>query len=255
MHEKKSKNFLEWNRRIFISSAKKIDLSIIPIIILDAVFYFSAGFLAVEWLQRIQAKMAAFNIPAGIISLGPERAQQLAGEVKAFYYLAVLSFALLLIAIIFLASIIKGAIWAKTTGTKITLKLISKFFGLNLVWMGFWIILAVMISRFADIASVPAFMAVTIILGLYFTNTLYTIFMKGQKFNSIASALKLNILKIRMFLLPYAVFFLLLYAAVKTGSLIYFRHSQILLGFAALIYFAAARYYFSALVLEIERQK
>lgn len=255
MHEKKFKNFLEWNKDIFVNSLKKINLNIIPIVVLDALFYILSGYLIIFWMQRIQAKMVAFNIPSDITSLGPEMAQQLAGEVKAFYYLIVVSFALLLIAIIFLASIIKGAIWAKTTDTKITLRLISKFFGLNLVWMGFWIALAVMISLFVEIASVPEFMAISIILGLYFTNTLYTIFMKEQKFNSIARALKLNILKIRLFLLPYAVFFLLLYAAVKISSLVHFRYSQILLGFAALIYAAAARYYFSALVLEIERQK
>ena len=133
----KKSNFIDWNNKIFISSLKKIDLNIIPIILLDALFYFLSGYIFIFWLQRIQAKMAAFNLPQDLASLGYEKTQELAQEARAFYFLLIFSFIVLLIAIIFLASILKGIIWAKTTKTKITLGLISKFLGLNLIWMGF----------------------------------------------------------------------------------------------------------------------
>lgn len=250
--KKQKPNFLEWNSNILISSIKRIDLNVVLIIILDAIFYILSGYLIIFWLQRIQAKMAAFNLPTDIISLGPESAKQLVAEVKSFYYLIIFSFILLLIAIIFLASILKGIIWAKTTNTKITFKMLSKFLGLNLIWMSFWFVLVILISLFVEPSSVPIIMIATIILGLYFSNTLYTLFMKKQEFKSIIAAIKLNTTKIHLFLLPYAVIYLLFYIIATINNLLKFKYSTILLALILLIYAAVVRYYVSELVLEIE---
>ena len=244
-------NFMEWNNHIFVSSIKKIDLNIILIVILDFLFYLLSGYLVVSWLQRIQAKMAAFNLPTDVVSLGYEKAQQLVGEVKSFYLLIIFSFILLLLAIIFLASILKGIIWAKTAKTKITFKLISKFLGLNLIWMGFWFLVVFLISLLVQPASAPIFMVITITLGLYFTNTLYTIFMKEQKLKTIISAIKLNIKKIHLFLLPYAIIGLLFFVVVKLNTLFKFSYSNVLFSLMLLVYAALVRYYISALVLKI----
>lgn len=255
MEKPKKLNFLEWNSNIFLNSIKKVNANIILIVVLDALFYFLSGYLVIFWLQRMQAKIAAFNLPADIISLGQERAQQLVSEVRIFYFLIIASFILLLIAAIFLASILKGIIWAKTTNTKLSFKLISKFLVLNLIWMSFWLILIILISLLVQPSSVPMFMLVAILLGLYFTNSLYTIFMKKQEFKSIFNAVRLSIVKIRLFLLPYAVIGLLLYVIVKLSNVAKFRYSQIFIGMILLIYAAIVRFYASALVSEIENLK
>lgn len=248
-------NFLDWNKEILISSIRKINLNIILIIILDTVFYFLSGFLFIAWFQRIQTKIFSFNIPTDVVSLGYDGAQQLIGEARMFYYLMLGSLILLLVAIIFLASILKGIIWAKTTNTKININLISRFFGLNLIWMGFWFVLVILISLLIEPRSAPMFMIITIILGIYFTNTLYTIFMKEQKLKSITDAIKLNILKIHMFLLPYAVIFMLLFIILRLGNLLKFQYSSILIGLFVIVYLAIVRYYSSTLVLEVKDLK
>ena len=253
MKKLRKSNFLEWNNDIFISSIKKINISIILIIILDALFYILSGYFAALWLQRVQAKMAAFNVPPDIMSLGYEKASQLVSDVKEFYYLIVLSFVILLVAVIFLASILKCIIWARTTNTKITFNLISKFLGLNLVWMGFWFALLLLVSLFVEPASAPKFMLITIALGLYFTNTLYPIFIKKPGLKSIIHSVRLNIAKIHLFLLPYAVIGLVLFIIVRLASLLKFQHSTILLGMIIVVFAAVARYYISALVFEIEK--
>lgn len=253
MKPTKKPNFLEWNNNVLMKSLKKININIILIIILDALFYVLSGYIVIFWLQRIQAKMAAFNLPPDIISLGAERAQQLVGEVKSFYFLIVISFIVLLLAIIFLASILKGIIWAKTTNTRISFALISKFLGLNLIWMSFWFTLVILISLFVEPASTLKFMLIIIVLGLYFTNTLYTIFMKEQKFISILTSIRLNIVKIHMFLLPYTGTLLLFYIIVKLSNFLKFKYSDIFLGTVLIIYVAVVRYYASTLVLEIEK--
>lgn len=254
MKHKKIQNFIEWNRDILVNSFKKINLNILLIAILDALFYFLSGYLVIFWLQRIKAKIAAFNLPPDIISLGPERARQLVSGIREFYFLIILSFMLLLIAIIFLASILKGIIWAKTANAKINFRLISKFLALNLIWMGFWFVLVILISYLVEPAFAPSFMIAAIVLGFYFTNTLYTLFMKKHELKSIIKAVRLNIMKIHLFLLPYLLIAVLFYFIVKLGFL-NFRYSQILLGFILLIYSAIVRYYASALVLAVEETK
>ncbi len=246
-------NFLDWNNQVFVSSIKKINLDIILIVILDTLFYFLSGFLVIAWFQRIQTKIFSFNIPADIASLGYERAQQLISEARLFYYLMIGSFILLLVAVIFLASILKGVIWAKTTNTKINLNLISRFFGLNLAWMGFWFVIVILISLFIEPRSAPMFMLIAIILGMYSTNTLYTIFMKEQKLKSITAAIKLDILKIHMFLLPYAVILMLLFILLRLGNLLKFQYSFILSGLVIVAYLAFVRYYSSTLTLEVQK--
>ncbi|MBI2559089.1 hypothetical protein HYW20_07245 [Candidatus Woesearchaeota archaeon] len=248
-------NFLDWNNQVLTSSIKKINLNIILIVILDTLFYLLSGFLAIAWFQRIQTKIFSFNIPTDIVSLGYDGAQRLISEAKLFYYLIIGSFILLLVAIIFLASILKGIIWAKTTNTKININLISRFFGLNFIWMGFWFVIVILISLLIEPRSAPMFMIITIILGIYFTNTLYTIFMKGQKLKSITDAIKLNILKIHMFLLPYAVIFMLLFIILRLGNLLKFQNSSILTGLLVILYLAIVRYYASTLVLEVKDLK
>lgn len=253
---KKTKfNFIDWNNHVLLSSMKKIDLSIILIIILDSLFYFLSWRLVMFWLQRIQAKMASFNLPSDITSLGAEGIEQLVRDARLFLYLLIFSFVLVLIVIIFLASISKGLIWAKTTKTKISFALISKFLGLNLIWMGFWLMLVLLISFFFEPASVLASVIAVITLGFYFTNTLYTLFMKKQEFKSVIHAIRLNILKVHLFLLPYTIIFLLLFIILKIGSLLEFDYSSFAVGLVIVIFAAVVRYYSSTLVLEIEKLK
>lgn len=250
--KKTASNFIEWNNNILFSSLKKINLNIFLIVFLDALFYIISGYAIVFWLQRVQAKMATFNVPADIISLGKQNAIQLVSDVKSFYYLIIVSLVLLLVAIIFIAGIFKGIIWAKTTGTKITSSLISKFFILNLVWMGFWFVLLFLIAYLAERTAAPAILFVLILLSFYFSNTLYTIFMKEQKFKSILKAIKLNVAKFHLFLLPYIVVSLVFYILMKLSNIIKFKYSAVLLGLVIIFYAAIVRYYISSLVMKIE---
>lgn len=246
-------DFVGWNIRILADSLKKIGIGIFLIMILDALFYFLAGYLIVVWLQRIESVIASFNLPADVLSLGYERTQQLAAGIKEAYYAIIFLFAVLLIAIIFLASILKGIIWAKTTNTKVTFSLISRFLGLNLLWMGFWFALVFLILWLAEPSAAPFLVSAIIILSLYFTNTLYTLFMKKQELKSIIRAIKLNIAKIHLFLVPYAAMLIVLFAILNLGAFLKFRYYPILILLIFVAYAAVVRYYASALVLEAEK--
>ncbi|MBI2652492.1 hypothetical protein HYX00_03410 [Candidatus Woesearchaeota archaeon] len=247
-------NFIEWNNNILINSIKKINLNVILTIVLDILFYSSSAFMTFFWLKGIEAKKQSIILPTpnDLIALGYERAQEVLRETKAFLFLLIFSAVIMLLAIIFLASILKGIIWAKTTNTKISFALISKFLVLNLIWISFWFLLVFLISWLVEPASALIFMITTIILGIYFTNTLYTIFMKEQKLKSIISAVKLNITKIHLFLLPYFVIALLFFILMRFSNFLKFRYSPILLGLIIIVYAAVVRYYASELVLKVK---
>ena len=238
-------NFLDWNNKILTDSLKKIDLNFFLIIFLDMLFYISTIFALAFWLKRANEKMASFDFSS--ISV------QLLKDEMNFYFILLLSLVVLLIAIIFMASILNGIIWAKTTKTKVTLKLISKFLALNLVWMGFWFILIFVIAYIVQQEAVPYFIGITALIGLYLSNNLYTIFMGKQAMKSIPYSLKLSFSKIHLFLLPYAVIFLLLFILIYLGNIIIFPYSPIIFGLLAVIYLGIARYYASALAYEIEK--
>ncbi|MBI3888090.1 hypothetical protein HY310_03425 [Candidatus Microgenomates bacterium] len=222
---------------------------------MDALFYYSSFFIFMLWARRIGEKISGIYLPSpdSLAALGIGKAQQAAAEARAFFFLLIFSIVLMAIVIIFLASVLKGIIWAKTTNTKITLSLLSKFLALNLAWMRFWFAIIFLISYMVKQESAPVFIGITIILSLYFTNTLYTIFMKKQKFSAIIDSIKLNVKKIHLFLLPYAVIFLSLYIILRAGRFYKSAYSEILSGLIILIYLAFARYYISSLVLEVVR--
>lgn len=236
-----------------MSSARKIDFkSVLLIVFFDAVFYILALFMFKFWSQRIQLKMAALSLPSDLASIGQERLQALVREVQSFYLLLIISFVLVLVAIIFLAGILKGIIWAKTTNTKLSLALISKFIALNLIWMSFWFALVFAIAYYALQQAAPLLMGIALLLAFYLTNSLYTIFMKKQKISAILDALKISTAKVHLFLLPYALMILLFIVIFKLTSLIEFKYAQAVAALILIAYAALIRYYSSTLTMKIQ---
>ncbi len=265
-------NFIEWNNKVLASSIKKISLGIFLIIILDILFYAISGFIVAAWYGQVKARMESTSLPSAesLAALGAQKAQQAVTEARAFMLFLIFSIILLVTAIIFLASIIKGIIWAKTTRTKVTFQLISKFLALNLIWMTFWVALLVLISIIIQqrplttisdpknpglvfqFTNTHLYVIIIILMSSYFTNTLYSIFMSNKKIGSILEAIKIGISKIHLFLLPYAVILLLLFIFIRLSGMLSFRYSAIVLALMAIAYVAVVRYYCSELAIEIK---
>jgi len=253
--------FIEWNNNALTNSFKNMDFSLLLIIILDSIFYFMAAGSYFLWDRFMKAKAAAINLPSDpneivntLTALGSDKAQQIATEVKSYFFLLLFSFIALLIFVIFLASIFKGIIWAKTTKTKISLKFISGFLLLNVIWMGFWAVLIFLISFIMNPSSVPIFIFISFLLGVYFTNILYPIFMRKQKLNSIGSAFRLGITRAHLFVLPNLIIFLILFILVWAADKLTFNYSFFVTAFILIIYAALVRYYVSELADKAEMQ-
>ncbi|MBI4452037.1 hypothetical protein HY637_01285 [Candidatus Woesearchaeota archaeon] len=216
MQKTKKQGFLTWNYEILKTSFKNINQDILFIIILDFLFYIASGYLVILWITRITEKINSINLQP---DFSPAAIQQLSKDTQMFYYVVVFSFVMLLVAIIFLASILKGIIWAKTIKAKISLKLLSKFLGLNLVWLGFWFAVFFLISWIVEIDFALQFMAAAALAAFYLTNILYSLFMSDPGIKSVKQSIKIGIAKIHLFLLPYALIFLGLYLVMFLSSL------------------------------------
>ena len=257
---KKNKiGFIEWNNNILVNSFRKMDFNILWIIILDSVFYLTAAGSFFLWDKFMKAKAAAINLPADpneivntLTSLGPEKAQQLASEVKSYFFLLLFSFIAVVIFVIFLAGIFKSIIWAKTAKTKISLKFMSGFLLLNVIWVGFWSVIIFLIAYIVNPGSVQTFSLIAFIIAVYFTNILYPIFMRKQKLNSIGSAVRIGLAKIHLFVLPNMIIFLVLVILTWAASKIVFSYSFFVTVFILVVYAAVVRYYASELLAEAE---
>ena len=259
---KKTKiGFIEWNNNILVNSFRKIDFNILLIIILDSIFYLAAAGSFFLWDKFMKAKAAAINLPADpneivntLTALGPEKAQQLASEVKSYFFLLLFSFIAVVILVIFLAGIFKSIIWAKTTKTKISLKFMSGFLLLNLIWTSFWAAIIFLISYLVNPASVQTFFLISFIIGVYFTNILYPIFMRKQRLNSIGSAVGIGIAKVHLFVLPNLIIFLILFILAWAAGNLTFNYSFFVTAFILVVFAALVRYYVSELTAEAERR-
>lgn len=219
MQKNKKSSFLNWNYDILISSFKKIKLKDASlIIILDALFYLLSGYFFLFWLQRINQKMESVYLPFDLASASVDNVQRAAKDAQSFYYLLIFSIVLLIIAVIFLSSALKGIIWAKTTNTKVTFKLLSKFFLLNVIWLGFWIILLFLILLLVQVESVRIFMLGAILLSIYLSNIAYSIFMQEQSIKSLAKSIRLGFAKIHLILPPYIAMLALFYIALLASN-------------------------------------
>ncbi len=217
---KKKTSFMDFNNDVFASSMKKIDWSIFLILLLDIAFYASVFFLFSLWFTRINSAVNNFQMPNDPVSIGKDGLEKLTSGARALYITMILSFVLLLAAIIFLASIFKGIIWAMTTKTKISLNLISKFLILNLIWMGFWFLIFFLILKMVEPHLVYPLALASLAIALYLTNTIYTIFMKSRSLKSMIQAIRLNVMKIHYFAIPYASFLLLIFIVLQIGAIV-----------------------------------
>ena len=248
--------FLEWNYDILLSSMKKVSWEIILFIALDALFYMLSFSMFYFWNKNITQRMNSVILPPpeSLASLGIAKIGMIKTEAQSFFILLSLSILLLIAAIIFLASIIKGIIWSGTSGKRPTIFFISKFFLLNLIWMGLWFALIFSISFLAVPPYSVFFMLIAIMLGVYFTNILYSLFVEEWHLISILRAIKLGACKIHLFAIPYAIIFGLFYLIALLGGFFKFKYHVFVFSVFLIAYCAVQRYYAYNLVKKISQR-
>lgn len=248
-------NWLKWNAGIFISSLEKIDMNLFLIAALDVIFYASSLFLVSFAIKRMQLKANSVILPSGFMSMGEDALITTLHDAKSYYNLLIFTMIIVPLAVIFLAGILKGVIWAKTTKAKLNMRLIFGFIVLNAFWMGFWLAILFLVVKVVKPELAVNFFIVGVLICAYLTNNVYALFMKEHNFKSVVTALGMSISKVHFFLLPYifvfATWFLSVLVLQLATRLIMPDYGKYLIGLFFIFYIAVVRYYISTLVFAV----
>ena len=242
----KKESFIQWNNRILGETFSRINYKIFISFIIDASFYAIAFFAFGFWYQRIIEKMYSMNIPGPdqLAAMGQASANEALAQATHFYYALVISLILLILALIFLFSIASSLIWSFASGKKPTIRSMSRFLILEIIWAPGWILLIFLISKYAQLNYVPVFMAIVLIVSYFTTTILHSLFIRTEKLNSIKTAFKIGFGKIRFYALPFASFLVLVYIVSVLARFVNFKYTMAAY-FSILILIACLyRYYF-----------
>ena len=217
---KKQLNFLEINHENFINSFKNINFNIVFMVFYDLLFYSASALVLFAGFKFMQKRAEAVNLPANILALNAQQAAGLLGSLRGFFYLLIFTVIFLILLLIINWSLFKGLNWSIASKRKFNLAFFKKFLLLNLAWLGSIIILVFLVAVSFNQSAVPIFLLAIFIISAYFTNILYALFMRENRFKAVKRAFALGFSKIHYFIFPYAVMVLILYVLFKLSSLI-----------------------------------
>lgn len=241
--------YLSLNREILFDSAKKINLSIFIIALIDYIFYSLAYFSSRFWYSVMMARYNAVDLD----SISMSSLEQIVAETQGLYSFLIYSTILLFIAFFIFSALSKSIIWALAAKTKISLKYILRFTLAKLAWNS--LLFGIMLLGFIVLQPQGAFIVFSIaaILWIYFSGIIYALLAKNPGISEIRKGIKLGIKKIYYIILPYSLILIgiflirMLYLAGRTQVLL------IVSGILLLFYFAAGRYYIYEMVSKIEK--
>ncbi len=243
--------YLKLNREALISAFKKINLSIIFIVLTDYIFYLLSYLAAEFWLGMLKAK---YELAASGLELLDEATLEIMSrQAQDLYYFLFYSLGLFLLALLIFSSLSKSIIWALTAQARMTGQYLLKFLLVKLIWNVS--VLAVIILGFVVMEQGAAiiFLAVILAASLYFSGILYPIFTRSLRISAIRESLKLGFSGIPYTILPYSMIVLI---GVLLSSIYTISSRQYWIVFSSLImlsYIALVRYYLSALVYSIKK--
>lgn len=238
----KKESYFKNSYNIFIDSFKKIDIKIFFIVFFDLAFYALAFLISITTFRTITNKAVAIDLSQDPLQAGAEK---LLAELSGFYFLLIAMLFLMILIIIVNWSILKGLVWGLTTKRKFNFKFFLRFFLVNLVWLGTFTILIFSIAFSFREEVLPIYMLILLLIWAYFTNIIYTLFMKNTK-KAVRKAFKLGFTKIHYFILPYLVLlliFLIVYLMMYLTTFLPQGIGIAIIASMLLFYFAWARFY------------
>lgn len=247
----KKEGYFKNNYNLFINSFKRIDLRIFFIAFFDLVFYFLVFLISITTFSIIQKKAFTISLPQNIVELGAENLEKMLVAVRAFYFLLIIMLILMFLMIIIDYSIFKGLAWGFTIKRKFNFKYFLRFFLLNLIWLSIFIVLAFLFSIIFNEIAFLIYLFILLLVWIYFTNIIYTLFVKKEDIKSILKAFKLGFTKIHYFILPYIILGIILLIIFFIMNLVIFLPYGIGLTIIILLllfYLAWARFYIVEIV-------
>jgi hypothetical protein len=252
----KKESFLKWNNRVLAEAFKRPLYTTMLSALADFLFYAASFFAFSLWYQRIMEKMYSLSIPgpSELASMGQAAREAALGEARSFYIAVILSLILLVVFAIFLFSIASALSWSLAAGKKQNLHLFSRFLALDMAWAPGWVILIALAAMYAQPGYVFAFMVAIAFAAYFLTTMLHSAFIDEEKLRSVKTAFRLGFGKIRLYALPFASFFSILYIVMVLAGALKFSYSSYLYSAILLLCAAFYRSYFYRITSSIRKE-
>ena len=252
---KKATSFIKNNFDFFINSFKRIKLTFFLVLLLDFAFYFISYQLGKLLIKILSQKADSISLEQSLANLSQQAAASFLGSVRGFFIFLIFSIILFLIAMIVNWSLFKGIIWSITANKRFNLKFFKKFALLNFIWLPAWFFVILLLDIILKPEVAVIYSLIMAIIAFYFTNVLYSLFLKENKLKNIKEAFKLGFKKIHYFALPYAIiiFMLLIFLNAQNFIVAKINLNPNLYLVPILVLAAWLRYYFVEIVDKISQ--
>ncbi len=197
-------NYLKNNLKTYVNSFK--NKNIVIILALNILFVTITTIL-VKLTKTISAPWIKVLEKADLdLALQSEaKMQELANSLRGFVLFVILTTIIFILLIIINWSFFQGVIYNILLKKKFNMKYLGKFLLLNIIWFIPWTILLFIIIAGSKANYLLISFYTTILIFIHFSSILYILFTKNSKLKEIKNALKIGILKIHHFILPYII--------------------------------------------------
>ena len=203
--------YLKNNIKMYVNSFKNINLLLV--LLLNVLFVFLTivvarliGFFSEGWMEKLN------NLDLESVVLQSEaQLRSVVSTLRGFYLFVV--FAVLLFILFFIVnwSFFQGLIWNILLKKKFNFRYFLKFLLLNTIWFLLWVVVLSVILFGGRMEFFIILFSILILLFLHFSFILCVLFTKENRFSQIKKAIKLGILRIHYFILPYVVILITFY--------------------------------------------
>ena len=236
---------------MYIESFKNINIFLV--VLLNALFVLLAmgaarlvGLFSEGWMQKLN------NLDLENVALQSEvQLKSLVATLRGFYLFVIFAFILFILFFIVNWSFFQGWIWNILLKKKLSFRYFWKFSLLNAIWFLLWAVISSLILFGGKTESFMILFSILILLFLHFSFILCVLFTKDNKIRQIKKAMKMGILKIHHFILPYIVILATLFIVSQLSLL----NTAYLMAFVYLIFFSWMQKYLANVILEVSKTK
>lgn len=244
--------YLKNNIKMYVESFK--NLNILLVLLLNASFFLLTigagkliGFFSEGWMEKLN------NLDLESVALQSEvQLRGIVSTLRGFYLFVVFAIILFILFLILNWSFFQGMIWNILLKKKLNFRYFWKFSLLNVIWFLCWVIIAAAILFGGRTEYFIISFFVLMFLFLHFSFILCVLFTKENKFGQIKKALKLGVLRIHYFILPYIVI-LITFLIISQLNLL--KVGYIFMGLIYLVFFSWMQKYIADVILDVNKAR
>ncbi len=245
------KNYLNDAYKTFLNSFKRFDKKTIFIVLSDLLFLVLLLSIFTYFPTAMYNKVAGFDDSrlqnANLLDIN--EASSLNSDLRGIFMTLIIYPLLMVLLTIINFTVFQGISWSIALKKKLNIKFFLRFFLLNLSIIGIYTMIIFLLAFIMKQEALPSWFMVIMLIWLHFGLVIYAFFVRKPEKISVKKAIEKAAKKVHLFILPYAVIFLMLmilnYIMILITRAIPVEGIGVsIMAILMVVYAAWARYYF-----------